>query len=210
MYDKSLVAKLLPSEFVIKNFIKGEKDCNYEKYLMDFVNASNYFLNKSNGIGFVAPLSEEDGQCDCISESYQMDFKLIASKTALQARSILCARKSLIAKGVVAIGTPIRKKGSIEATYIYAALRDYNLDSLCELKKKHPKRQGIENDIAEFLETLETEKNLLLYFPYEFMFGNDHEFYDGVSQIINALSSDFQSGMQYIVVPLSRPLIKQI
>jgi len=35
MYDKSLVANLLPSEMIIKNYIHGNPDCNYEKYLLD-------------------------------------------------------------------------------------------------------------------------------------------------------------------------------
>jgi len=197
MYDESLVAKLLPPELIIKNYIKGDISCNYEKYLLDYVNASVFFRKKSKGIVYVSPLSEEAGQCDCISESYQMDFKLIASKTSLQARSILCVRKTLLAKGVIAIGPPSKENGKIQATRIYAALRDYDLHMLCELRHEAPKKQGVENDIFELLKTLETKKNLLLFFPYEFMFDNNHEFWEGLSQIINALSVDFQSSMQY-------------
>lgn len=37
MYDKSLIAHLLPSEMIIKNYIHGDPDCNYEKYLLEFV-----------------------------------------------------------------------------------------------------------------------------------------------------------------------------
>lgn len=42
MYDKSLIAHLLPSEMIIKNYIHGDPDCNYEKYLLEFVNASDF------------------------------------------------------------------------------------------------------------------------------------------------------------------------
>ena len=93
MYDKSLIAHLLPPEMIIKNYIHGDPDCNYEKYLLEFVNASDFFRVKSDGDIYQSPESEENGQCDCISTSYQFDFKLIASKTALQARSILQAKK---------------------------------------------------------------------------------------------------------------------
>ena len=92
MYDKSLIAHLLPSEMIIKNYIHGDPDCNYEKYLLEFVNASDFFRAKSDGDIYQSPESEENGQCDCISTSYQLDFKLIASKTALQARSILASK----------------------------------------------------------------------------------------------------------------------
>lgn len=96
MYDKSLIAHLLPPEMIIKNYIHGDPDCNYEKYLLEFVNASDFFRVKSDGDIYQSPESEENGQCDCISTSYQFDFKLIASKTALQARSILYPSKTEI------------------------------------------------------------------------------------------------------------------
>lgn len=80
MYDKALVAHLLPPEMIIKNFIQGDPDCNYEKYLLEFVNASTFFLSKFGGITYYRPESEESGQCDCISTRYQLDFKLVASK----------------------------------------------------------------------------------------------------------------------------------
>ena len=35
MYDKTLIAHLLPPEMIIKNFIHGDPDCNYEKYLLE-------------------------------------------------------------------------------------------------------------------------------------------------------------------------------
>lgn len=197
MIDQSLKASLLPSEMIIKKFIKNEMACNYENYLLEFVNESTFFRNKSKGEMYEAPLKEDQGQCDCISSVYQMDFKLIASKTILQARSILASRKTVIAKGVYISESPKKVGGKILATCLYAALRDYDFDALCALRNNAPKQQGIENDICDFLETLETKKNLLLFFPYEFTFQNRHEFKEGVSQIQNALRKDFRYAMQY-------------
>ena len=146
---------------------------------------------------YTPPENERFGQCDCISGLYQMDFKLIASKTALQARSILSEGKVTIAKGVTITVAPKVKGGSIKATRIHAALRDYSFKMLRELRKKTTKKQGVENDIYELLETLETRKNLLLFFPYSFSFDNEHEFREGVLQIQEAISNDFQFAMQY-------------
>lgn len=42
MYDKTLVAHLLPPEMIIKNFIQGDPDCNYEKYLLEFEMLLNF------------------------------------------------------------------------------------------------------------------------------------------------------------------------
>lgn len=197
MEDQSLKAYLLPAELIIKNFVKGEIDCNYEKYMLEFVNESEFFRKKANGEIYVAPCSEEDGQCDCNSEKYQLDFKLIASKTVLQAKSILSAGKMVIVKGAYATGEPKVKKKTMKGTRIHAALRDCDFDRLCEIRKNYTKAQGIENDIYELLETLETRKNLLLFFPYKFVFDNAHEFLKGVTMIQEAINMDFQYAMQY-------------
>lgn len=197
MYDKTLVAHLLPPEMIIKNFIHGDPDCNYEKYLLELVNASTFFLTKTDGFTYHSPESEESGQCDCISARYQLDFKLIASKTALQARSILSPSKTAIEKGVILTSGPKIKNGKIKATRIHAALRGYDLEGLQKLRRITIKGHGIENDIIEFLETLETRKNLLLFFPYEFLFQSKYEFLAGITQIQNALGSDFRHAMQY-------------
>ena len=197
MYDKTLIAHLLPPEMIIKNFIHGDPDCNYEKYLLEFVNASTFFLAKSGGITYHCPESEESGQCDCISTRYQLDFKLIASKTALQARSILSPSKTAIEKGLILTSGPKVKNGKIKATRIHAALRGYDHKGLQKLRTTTIKAQGIENDIIEFLETLETRKHLLLFFPYEFEFQSKYEFLAGIIQIQNALDSDFRHAMQY-------------
>ena len=197
MYDKSLIAHLLPPEMIIKNYIHGDPDCNYEKYLLEFVNASDFFRVKSDGDIYQSPESEENGQCDCISTSYQFDFKLIASKTALQARSILYPSKTEIVKGIIVTSEPKVKNGSIKATRIHAALRGYDFEGLRELRITAIKKQGVENDLIELLETLETRKHLLLFFPYKFEFKTKHEFLIGITQIQNALNSDFRCAMQY-------------
>ena len=89
------------------------------------------------------------------------------------------------------------KNGKIKATRIHAALRGYDHKGLQKLRTTTIKAQGIENDIIEFLETLETRKHLLLFFPYEFEFQSKYEFLAGITQIQNALDSDFRHAMQY-------------
>lgn len=180
MYDKSLIAHLLPPEMIIKNYIHGDPDCNYEKYLLEFVNASDFFRVKSDGDIYQSPESEENGQCDCISTSYQFDFKLIASKTALQARSILYPSKTEIVKGIIVTSEPKVKNGSIKATRIHAALRGYDFEGLRELRITAIKKQGVENDLIELLETLETRKHgsslrTLLSRRFQYVFVDEYQ-----------------------------------
>lgn len=108
MIDGNLREKILPPELTIKDFIKGEKQCNYEVYLLEFVNKSSFFRNKSNGENYIKPQSESNGECDCNSSIYELDFKLMASKTALQASSILSPQKSLLADEVWMTGASIK------------------------------------------------------------------------------------------------------
>lgn len=164
MYDKSLMIKILPSELVIKNIVHGDNKCNYELYLLELVNKSSYFLNLSHGCNYNLPKNESNGECDCISEAYQLDFKLLCSKTYLQAKSVLFNQKSVLAKGVMSLNPPKLSKGNIKATNIHVILRKYSYSQLCELRRLNPKGNGLENDICHLLKTLEKKKNLLLFF----------------------------------------------
>lgn len=197
MYDKSLRMTLLPAELIVKNFVKGEEKCNYECYLLELVNKSSFFTTLSHGQSYSAPENERHGECDCISDAYLLDFKLIGGKTPLQARKLLTHQKELLGEGAVAIGPPWEKKSTRQVTLIHAALRDYSCSQLVELRKQNPKKQGIENDICQFLKTLETKKNLLLFFPYSFSFDTEYEVEGGSKQICSAINSDFSSAMEY-------------
>ena len=88
MRDLELTIKPMPPSAVVSNFVEGIPDSNYEIYLRELVNSSAYFLDKGKSI-YSGPPSEEAGQCDAISEGYELDFKLLDSQTKLMAVSIL-------------------------------------------------------------------------------------------------------------------------
>ena len=46
IYDATLTPTLLPPELLIKKFVYNDPNCDYEKYLLEFINASAYFLEK--------------------------------------------------------------------------------------------------------------------------------------------------------------------
>ena len=196
MENEALMMRLLPASLVIKGFVSGAADCSYERYMMEFVNASGFFRSKSAGELYNAPESEAHGECDCISQRYQMDFKLIAGKTAMQARSLLSNRETIDSQGVRVTGAP-RAEGPLQAVRIHAALRNRTLDMLRALRENPPKGRGVGNDLYELLKTLETRKNLLLFFPYELYFRKECDFSDGLARIQEILSDDFQCAMQY-------------
>lgn len=199
MVDNILHFAHLTSELTVTGFIKNKIECDYEKYLCEFVNASPFFLEKSNGEHYkhTPHKSQSNGECDCVSASYELDFKLIMSKSMGEAKRILYNTKDYDPElGVTVTGSPIFN-GELEVTRLHVLLRNYNLDELCNLRKNPNPGKVYSSDVRNFLKILETEKNLLLFLPYRFFFEQDCEFSEGVSYIQDALNGDFQSSMQY-------------
>ena len=87
MYEAYLHESSLAPELVIKNFIPGEADDNYENYILEFLNESEWFMEKVGWIPFFHPVSEHFGECDCISGDYGIDLKLILSNSELKRKS---------------------------------------------------------------------------------------------------------------------------
>lgn len=186
----------LPAELIIKNFVINEQECNCEKYLLELLNKSRFFLSKSSGQEYTLPQSEFNGECDYNSDKYCFDLKLIGSQTLMEAKSTLSTGKVLLAPGVWAI-TSSKVKGKQKTTRIHVALRELRYVQLSQIRNKTKGVTKIEKDVRQFLKKLETKKNLLLFFPYHFRFDNDHAFEEGVAQIQEALNGDFCSAMEY-------------
>ena len=200
--DNTLTAKLLPAALICKRFVGGMDDCDYEIYLREVANASAYFKMKSNGAVYTAPLEEAHGEWDCISENYSLDFKLIASETALRARNLFSSGIHKMAEGVTIYTVPKITSDDprykpIQATRIFAALRPLNQADLKTIRNSKGKMQGIEKDIRAFLETLETQKHILMFFPYEFFTESGNDFSTVVSDVNEALSQDFSEAFKY-------------
>ena len=101
MCDSELTIKPMPPSAIIKNFVEGVPNCNYEIYLRELINNSTYFRDKGKS-AYSEPPSEEAGQCDAISEEYELDFKLLDSQTKLMADSILKEQPMVPVSGIVA------------------------------------------------------------------------------------------------------------
>ena len=78
---------------------------------------------------------------------------------------------------------------------MHAALRRSSLDDL-ERIRVGESLQIYEKDIKVFLEKLETGKNLLLFYPYEYRFLEGRPD-DGVERLTEALQTSFESAIRY-------------
>ena len=196
MIDTTLRVKALPAELIITDFVANEFDCNCEKYMLEFLNKSDFFLEKSDGQLYTSPPSECNGECDFISDIYSLDLKLIGSETLMRAKSCLSRRKVLLAPGVWATNSPKGHKCEI-VSCIYTALRGRNIAQLSQIRNANKGLSREEKDILQFLCKLETKKNLLLFFPYSFKFDNDYEIEQGIKRIQEAINADFCSVIEY-------------
>lgn len=192
--DPTMKGTLLPAPLIIKGFVHGEDICNYELYLLELINISKWFSQRYPG-GFQKPASESNGECDAINESYQLDFKPLASKTALQAGSIFSSQ-IYTENGVTSFCTS-KVDSNIQTTRIFAAFRSLSLDDLIRLRNSTIKKYGIGNDVCAALKIFEVQKNVLLFFPYKFTFEKPHQYDVAVKSITEALNHDFRTAFLF-------------
>lgn len=182
---------ILHAAFINKNFIDGEDACNYENYLLELVNNSLYFRKKSNFEEYEPPQSESNGECDCNSLAYKLDFKLLESTTRFQASKELTNQIQVINKGVVSHCSARRPNTEMTVTRLHVAIRDCSCEQLGEYLNNAYEYGTVENDISIYARVLATRKNLLFLFPYQFFFNNHYNFRYAIENINIALAKDF-------------------
>lgn len=193
--NQELKVKKIGAPFLIKNYIKGIDNYRYEDYLIELLNSSLWF-SKNGFSPFHAPESEANGECDAISENYQLDFKLFACETLIKARNLF-SYQIRVHNNITSYGACKCPHSEMEAYKIYEVFRDLNMEDLIRYRDLDVKREGIEKDIKFILQLLETDKNLLLFSPYEFFFEKEHELSEAIQIIQESLTHDFRVAFTY-------------
>lgn len=138
-------------------------EVTYETYLVDVLNASSYFYSKRRlGEYFKLIKEQSHSECDIGSSLYQLDFKLLVSENVMNALSknkpqVDC---SYMKQGFILSKSP-KIKVSVPADNILKDIMDCTND---EIEKETYKNRTIKN----LIKNLKKEKNLFLYYPYEF------------------------------------------
>lgn len=198
---ENMKISILPTGIIVDHFIRGIGPYRYSDYLLEIVNATPYFLEKSKGETYANPLSEAHGECDCISSNYQLDFKLLASKSKLQAKSIF-SPQIFYEQGVTAycgsrVDSHCKNYRPIQSTRIFAALRQFSLEDLVCIRNQTSRRNQVEQDVIQLMKTLETDKNLLLFFPYNIYFDDPDDILRGQDIAIHGIEADFRQVLTY-------------
>ena len=126
--EKEVKIDLLHAALINKDFVTGENNCDYEQYLFEVIQMSQYFKTKSNNKQYSRPVSEAHGECDCVSDDYELDFKLLASSTRLQASKELTASIHCIRNGVTMGCDPRRPNTKMTVVQLHVAIRPYSLN----------------------------------------------------------------------------------
>lgn len=199
MAKNPIKAQIMPATLLLNNFISNEQDSNYELFLLEYLNQSHYFQDKSNSQKYKKPISENNSEPDAISSSYTIDFKLLATTTYLRGLRLASPSVSVPFKGVTAYGPPRETGLEIRVGQIHNIFKDWSLEELVKFRKNHDHVKFLDDDadILNVLTTVETNKNILLFFPYKLTISQDIEKDDPIEIISEELENYFLELLRY-------------
>ena len=162
MIDKTLCEKMLEAPFVIRDFVNDEPECNYERYLTELINNSEFFMRKTKGKSFKWIENQNHGECDAISEDYSVDYKLLATRSSLQGLRETSVSIEKFSDGTYVFGVGRWPRGE-KFTYLRTAvaLRHCSCEDLFRIAAKS--NGTTETEISIILKSLRVKKNLLLF-----------------------------------------------
>ena len=164
-----------PPELIIDNYIENYKDTSYEEYLTEYINCSPLFLSISEGEPYqhIPQKQQNQGECDCCSSRYELDFKLLGTQSSIYAKRNLSSQKYMAAEGVMLSCIPRQSRG-MHIAIMNGLLQRYDLSDLCaidqvERAKFDRDNLSVETEIQSILKIMKCKKNTL-FFSADFLF----------------------------------------
>lgn len=197
----SLRERVLPAGFILDNILRDSRkveDYNYENYLREYLNVSEWFLMKSSGEKYKKPVSETHGEDDAYTEEYSIDFKRILGESATKDLQMKSERRLKTKSGVIyELGGMSQQPDN--AREIRQALREYGPEDLDLLSNtlREEASSRMEQDIIAYLHVVGREKNLMLYDPVVFYLEGACREAEAVDRITEALQMDFQDSLDF-------------
>ncbi len=189
-YERSLFEHILPTGFIKDGFITTHQkpsNYSYEDFIIEYLNESAYFMDKTDGELFYHSNDESKGQCDAITNNYSLDFKLILGQSMQYAKNLTSEQIDTNGKGVVYYSIA-KGKGEYRAIWLHKALRDLTKENLEQIINDGATNE-LECDVLAYMESIDKEKNLLLFYPVIFEYcGTD---ICTAQSIANIICNDF-------------------
>ena len=138
----------------------------YEDYLIDVVNYSMFFKSKCNYENYHLESNQSNGENDIISSTYCMDFKLIIDQETMRSmgKNKPEVDYSKIKQGFINVKTKTDEHITPFRNILF---------ELLELKEFDLQDGVVNETINSLIKNLKKDKNLFLYYPYEFNCKND-------------------------------------
>lgn len=164
--NQDIHCRFMHTALIINDFVEGNYN-NYELYLIEFLNSSNYFMSKNGNKKFVYISKQSNGECDCIAGDYELDFKRLISSSQMKYLSLttpsLMYEKDLPC--IIGSESVTQSKNIKELLYIPVEnlFKGFQYDS-----NNYKLKKEIEDNIDNIKRILSTKKNVFFYLPYDF------------------------------------------
>jgi len=160
------ISILNPNYFSLNcKFIKP--DMTYEDYLVDVINGSMFFRSKCHHLEqYHLTNGQSNGENDVVSSQYCMDFKLLVDQATMKAmnKNKPEVDYSKMGQGLIVVKT----KQSPTPVPFNNILLD-----LMEVKPKEIQLKTVSDTVKSLLKNLKKDRNIFIYYPYEFSSKSD-------------------------------------
>lgn len=192
-YKATRKVDLIQPKFFALNCKHLSPSTTYERYLIEVLNGSLLFFTqkRTRFEQFQLVKEQSSGESDASSSLYSIDFKLLVDQDVMNA---LSKNKPIIdttyqKEGIIIVNEK-RDKSPVPANNI--------LFDLMELNEEDVKLGNVSASISNLLTNLKKEKNIFLYYPYEFVSEEDYPG-DSFEWVLNKalkVTMDFRTKVQ--------------
>ncbi len=176
--------KVIRPKYLMLNGKNAFPNVTYEDFLIDVINFSQYFSTKHSFMEhFVLTTEQSHGEDDAYTSTYQLDFKLLVGSDVMRARN----------RNMPEVDYSHSSEG-----FIFTKTKEYDeeepdetiLLDIAQLKIEDLRNEVYTNDsIKSVVKNIKKPKNIFMYYPYEFIFGNKFEYATIISEVLKAFET---------------------
>lgn len=189
----------LPTCLIVNNFLTGCKS-NYEEYLNEFINASNFVKDyKEKFILRNRKQEQSHGECDSYNNYYELDFKLLADSNLMEVMKLYSDNIIIDEdKGAKIVCSSLKQGEGVGYDLLKLfkskSLKDFEYISSKEKKDLNDKQEKI---IKSYLKKIKMNKNILYFIPFEIYFENLKTDLEIAMIIISCIERDLHELIMY-------------
>lgn len=158
---------LLPTKMISKSSIKDIK-IDYESYLTELLNASEYFMRLTGGEKFKRITEQDNGQADVNTSNYELDFKLLVNKEFMnnKLKALPKVDYSNIKEGFICVNDKTLTDKELTQEQANGLFIRF-LQHLAALNQKNLEAYSTNNQsvLYNVIDLIKTQKNLFIFLP---------------------------------------------